>query len=374
MPGRVFDDNHWMRRAIEVGAHGTRLVRPNPRVGCVLVKAGVEVGAGFHRFVGGPHAEVEALAAAGERARGATAYVTLEPCNHFGRTPPCSQALVAAGVLRVVIGARDPHPQAQGGARALRLAGLEVEEGVESPACEQLAEVFLTNLLAQRAFVQVKLATTLDGKIAAPDGTSQWITGTAARLLVHRWRAETDAVLIGAGTALADNPKLDLRLLPARALAQRGPSRPTRVVLDRRGQLHSALHLCDTAAQPTLVYTSAEGMVRLRPLEQLGVQLAELAQGTADEQLHSALTDLYRRGFCHVLCEGGATLATALLRASLVDRLDLLQAPKLLGAGTAVLGDLGVRSIDGALAWRLDEVHRVGEDLHIAARPARLRT
>lgn len=370
MAGRVFDDHHWMRRAVEVGARGTRLVRPNPRVGCVLVQGGVEVGAGFHSQVGGPHAEVEALAAAGDRARGATAYVTLEPCNHFGRTPPCTQALLAAGVARVVVGAPDPHPQAQGGAPALLQAGLQVAVGIEAQACEQLAEVFFTNLISHRAFVQLKLATTLDGKIAAADGSSRWITGSAARALVHRWRAETDAILIGAGTALADNPKLDLRLLPQRALAQLGGHRPTRVVVDRRGQLHANLHICETSEQPTLIYSSPQGLEKLAPLRDRGVHLAELPQGESGEQLQHLLVDLHRRGVHHVFCEGGATLASALLRADLADRLDLLQAPKLLGHGTAALGDLGVPSIDLALALRIDEVHRVGEDLHIAARRA----
>ena len=374
MAGRVFDDNHWMRRAIEVGARGTRLVRPNPRVGCVLVRGGVEVGAGFHGQVGGPHAEVEALAAAGEKARGATAFVTLEPCNHFGRTPPCSQALLAAGVARVVVGARDPHPQAQGGAEALMQAGIAVTVGVEAEACEQLAEVFLTNLLCHRAFVQLKLATTLDGKIAAADGSSRWITGGAARQMVHRWRAETDAILVGSGTALVDNPMLDLRLVPPRTLAQLGDPRPTRVILDRRGQLHAGLHVCNTAAQPTLVYTSAQGRERLSPLQGLGVQLAEVPTGESAEQLRHILEDLQRRGLHHVFCEGGAALASALLRAELVDRIDLVLAPKLLGNGTSALLDLGVPSIDLALALHIDEVHRVGEDLHVAARPARPRT
>lgn len=370
MAGRVFDDRHWMRRAVEIGMRGTRLVRPNPRVGCVLVKGGVEVGAGHHRQVGGPHAEVEALRVAGENARGATAYVTLEPCNHHGRTPPCSQALIAAGVTRVVIGAADPHPLAQGGAVALRAAGIAVTEGVEAEACLRLAEVFLTNLTAQRAFVQLKLAMTLDGRVAAPDGSSRWITGPAARQLVHRWRSDSDAVLVGAGTALADDPRLDLRLLPPRNLQQLGGFRPLRVVIDRRGQLHPGLQLADTAAQATLVYTSAAGRARLLPLQERGVQLALLPDGDDVTQLRSMLVDLRSRGVCQLLCEGGPTLGTALLRAGLIDRLDLLQAPKLLGGGPSAIGDLGVATIGDALGLHIDEWHRVGDDLHVVARPA----
>jgi diaminohydroxyphosphoribosylaminopyrimidine deaminase/5-amino-6-(5-phosphoribosylamino)uracil reductase len=369
MAGRVFDDRHWMRRAVEIGSRGSRLVRPNPRVGCVLVRGGVEVGAGLHRQVGGPHAEVEALRAAGENARGATAYVTLEPCNHHGRTPPCSQALIAAGVTRVVVGAADPHPLAQGGAAALREAGVLVTEAVEVEACQRLAEVFFVNLLKKRAFVQLKLASTLDGRVAARDGTSQWITGPAARLLVHRWRSESDAVLIGSGTALADDPRLDLRLLPPRVVQQLGSHRPMRVVVDRRGQLHPGLQLADTAQQRTLVFTTAQGLERLGPLQAQGVDLAVLPDVPDLLQLTHLLEELFRRGICHLLCEGGPALATALLRAGLVDRFDLLQAPKLLGSGPAAVGDLGIASIGEALGLHIDETHRVGDDLHVAARP-----
>lgn len=371
MAGRVFDDRHWMRRAIEVGASGTRLVRPNPRVGCVLVRGGVEVGAGFHRQVGGPHAEVEALRAAGEKAQGATAYVTLEPCNHHGRTPPCSQALIAAGVTRVVVGAADPHPLAQGGAEALRQAGLLVTDGVEVQACQRLAEVFFVNLLEKRAFVQLKLAATLDGRVAARDGTSQWITGAAARQQVHRWRGESDAILVGSGTALADDPRLDLRLLGPRALQALGGHRPLRVVVDRRGRMHPGLHLADTGAQPTLVFTTPQGAEQLAPLKSQGVDLELLPDAPEPLQLQAMLQALFTRGVCQVLCEGGAQLGTALLRAGLVDRLDLLLAPKLIGAGQAAVGDLGVHTLSDALGLHIDEVHRLGEDLHVAARPSK---
>lgn len=351
----------WMRRAIEAGAQGTRAVRPNPRVGCVVVRDGVEIAAGWHARVGGPHAEAMALAQAGGDARGATVYVTLEPCNHFGRTPPCAAALVAAGVVRVVIGCRDPHPKAGGGVATLEAAGIEVVVGVEAEACARLAEVFLTGQLRQRPFVQLKLASTLDGRVAASDGSSRWITGAAARRLVHAWRAEADAVLVGSGTALADDPALDVRDLAAPAAPL-----PLRVVLDRRGRLHPGLRLSATAVQPTRVYTAAG--VR-HPLAASAVDVRHL-DADADG-LAAVLDDLYRDGIHHLLCEGGAELATALLRDGWVDRLDWMIAPKLLGSGTTALHDLGIRHIAAAQQWSFDPPVCVGEDVWLSARPMR---
>jgi len=352
-----------MARAVELACRADHRIRPNPAVGCVLVRGGEIVGEGWHESCGGPHAEAVALR--GADARGATAYVTLEPCAHHGRTPPCADALIAAGVVRVVVGVPDPNTTATGGIARLRAAGLQVDVGVLGDRCEQATEVFLTNVRAGRAHLRLKLAATLDGRTAAADGTSQWITGPDARRRVHELRGEADAVLIGSGTALADNPSLSVRAVPT-------DRQPVRVVLDRRLRLPSTAALADTSGQPTVVYTTAAALAReatrADELRRAGVALVALE---APGFPASALRDLLERG-CHaVLCEAGATLAGALLRADLVDRLDVVVAPKLLGGGRALLGELGVSTIDAAIRLRFDTVEQVGEDVWMSARRVR---
>ncbi len=366
-------DRAWMITAIAFGSRGGRAVRPNPRVGCVLVRGGEVVGRGWHAQAGGPHAEAAALSEAGERAAGATAYVTLEPCNHYGRTAPCTSALIRAGVKRVVIGCRDPNAVAAGGVEALRAGGVAVDLGVETTACEALARVFLVNARSGRAWVRLKLAVTLDGRIAATDGTSRWVTGTAARNQVHRWRANADAVLIGSGTALADTPRLDVRGIDC-------DRQPTRVVIDRRLRLQPGTPLTDVRAQATLLITDRDlaGDPAATRLRDEGVELVRVPAGRgvgADGGavwLHAVLAELLGRGLCSVLVEGGAALAAALVAADLVDRLDLFVAPKLLGAGQSLIGDLGVTTIAAARSFEIDLLERVGEDAHVGLVPRRL--
>ncbi len=356
------DDEHWMARAIALAGQGTRAVRPNPKVGCVLVQATEVVGEGFHAACGGPHAEIHALRMAGERARGSTAFVTLEPCNHHGRTGPCTEALIAAGVARVVAAVRDPNPKAQGGLDRLQAAGIAVAHGVGAAAARTVAEVFLTNVEHKRPFVQLKLATTADGRVAATDGSSRWVTGLAARAEVARMRAEADAVLVGSGTALADDPRLDLR-----HANDAGPL-PVRVVLDRRGRLAvldpATRHLGDTAAQQTRIVTARpDGWANWRDR---GAQVLILQDRA--EWLAQALASLLADDLCHVLCEGGPTLAAALLSAQLVDRVDIFVAPKALGAGLAAVADVGVATIDGAIGWRWTDLRRCGDDAWLTGR------
>ncbi|MBM4341908.1 MAG: bifunctional diaminohydroxyphosphoribosylaminopyrimidine deaminase/5-amino-6-(5-phosphoribosylamino)uracil reductase RibD [Deltaproteobacteria bacterium] len=355
-------DDPWMARAVEIAARGTRAVRPNPKVGCVLVRDGRVVGEGFHAVCGGPHAEVEALRQAGASARGATAYVTLEPCNHHGRTGPCSDALIAAGVARVVAAVRDPNPSAQGGLARLAAAGVEVLCGLGADAARAVAEVFLTNVVHGRPLVQLKLAASADGRVAAADGTSRWVTGPAARAEVARMRGEADAVLVGSGTALADNPRLDLRHAP-----DAGPL-PLRVVFDRRGRLAdvdpAALHLGDAAHQATHIVTArADGW--LRWIDR-GAQVS--VQGAQGDWTRAALAGLLRAGVCHLLCEGGPILAAGMLRAGVVDRIELFVAPKALGAGPGAIADLGVAGIDGALGWRWCQAQMCGDDVWLTGR------
>jgi diaminohydroxyphosphoribosylaminopyrimidine deaminase/5-amino-6-(5-phosphoribosylamino)uracil reductase len=358
-------DRAWMLQAIALGGRGTRAVRPNPKVGCVIVHGDTLVGEGFHAALGGPHAEAVALAQAGERARGATAYVTLEPCNHWGRTPPCAQALIAAGVARVVVGMRDPNRVAAGGLDALAAAGIAIEADVLAEEASDCAEVFVTGVRAQRAFVQLKMAVTADGRVAAEDGTTRWITSAPARKLVHAMRADADAVLIGRGTALADDPQLDCR-----DLADPPPQLPMRVLLDRRVQLPLVSRLAQTAAQATLLVTddlAQSGSAHADALRARGVEVL-LVPPTAD-WLAEVLRTLYRRGVYHVLCEGGPTLATALWQAHLVDRLDLLLAPKLLGSGAPWLRPLGIGTLHDARALRWSAVQQIGPDVWLTARP-----
>ena len=329
-------------RARELGASVLGTTSPNPAVGAVVLAAdGTIAGEGATQPPGGPHAEVRALAAAGERARGGTAVVTLEPCAHTGRTGPCADALVAAGVARVVVAVPEPTELAGGGAARLRAAGIDVELGVEQEAAElgSLAP-WLTGVREHRPQVVWKVAATLDGRVAAADGSSRWITGEPARAAVHRLRATCDAVVVGSGTAVTDDPQLTVRDADGRDAARQ----PLRVVVDRRGRLPQDARVLDGAA-PTLVSRAA---------------------GPAE-----LLAELFDRDVRRVLLEGGPTLAAAFLRAGLVDEAVVHLAPKLLGAGPGLVGDLGISAITGALQFETVEVTLVGGDVQLRLRPTR---
>jgi diaminohydroxyphosphoribosylaminopyrimidine deaminase / 5-amino-6-(5-phosphoribosylamino)uracil reductase len=343
-----------MRRAIALAAQGLTSVLPNPVVGCVLLSPdGETVGEGWHEQVGGPHAEVIALAAAGERARGATAVVTLEPCAHTGRTGPCADALLAAGVRRVLVGVTDPSKKAAGGAARLRSGGVEVLVGVLEDEATAVNEPWLTATRLGRPFVTWKFAASLDGRVAAADGTSRWITGEAARLDVHRLRAEVDTMMVGVGTVLADDPQLTVRGAAASAGRQ-----PLRVVVDSSGRTPAAARVRDEAA-PTWIATAAE------------VGAGNDGDGRGRVDLHALLARLYERERRHVLLEGGPRLAGAMVEAGLVDRVVAYLAPVLLGAGPNALEGAGITTI--AQAWRLDpyDVRQVGADVRVLARPRR---
>lgn len=325
------DDDDAMRVALAASATVLGTTSPNPPVGAVVLDAaGALVGTGATQPPGGSHAEVQALAEAGERARGGTAVVTLEPCRHTGRTGPCTAALLEAGIARLVIGCLEPTELAGGGAAELRSTDVEVISGVlEDEIVHGPLEAWLTAQRTGRPHVTWKYAATLDGRSAAADGTSRWITGSAARADVHRLRAEADAVLVGVGTVLTDDPELTVRPDPGR--------QPVRVVLDRSGRTPS-----DAKVRPALVLAGTPG---------------------------EALAVLSERGVVSVLLEGGPTLAGAFLRAGLVDRVLGYVAPALLGAGPTALADAGVGTIKDAVRLRLDDVTRLGEDLRLTLRP-----
>ena len=322
------DDVTLMRRALDLASFGAATVSPNPMVGCVLVRSGEIVGEGYHERAGGPHAEVVALRAAGERAAAATAYVTLEPCAHTGRTPACTAALLAAGVTRVVAATADTSPEARGGAQVLRAAGVHVEVGVLEDEARRLNEVFFHGLLTRRPFFVVKAAVSLDGRIAAADGTSQWLTGEAARARVQQLRATVDAVIVGSQTVLTDDPRLTVRLPGYRG------DQPLRVVLDRRGRVPAGANVCDRSA-PTLLY--AGGLDRLPQT-------------------------LWDRGVRSALVEGGARVSGAFVRAGLADKLIVHVAPVLLGpAGRPLVDGEWAGTLADAPRVRLDGVEQVGD-------------
>lgn len=357
--GDAVGDAAYMQRALDLAERGRATVSPNPMVGCVLVRDREIVGEGWHERAGGPHAEIVALQAAGDRARGATAYVTLEPCNHTGRTGPCAQALAAAGVAKVVVALADPHARAAGGAVALRAAGTPVEVGLLAERAGEQNAVFLHSIEHGRPHVILKAATSLDGRIAAADGTSQWLTGPAARDAVHRLRAGVDAVVVGSGTILADDARLTARPPAGQALRQ-----PLRVVLDARGRTPHSARVLDAAA-PTLVITTAAGRTRLpRTADTAVVDTAVVASGRGEGvDLAAALAVLHDREVRSVLVEGGARVATALAAADLVDRLVLHVAPLVLGDRGRPLFGGGPNTLAAVPRLRLEDVDRAGDDV-----------
>ncbi|MFD4133965.1 bifunctional diaminohydroxyphosphoribosylaminopyrimidine deaminase/5-amino-6-(5-phosphoribosylamino)uracil reductase RibD [Streptomyces goshikiensis] len=350
-----------MRRAIELAARGLGSTSPNPVVGCVITDAsGVVVGEGWHQRAGGPHAEVHALRAAGTAARGGTAYVTLEPCNHTGRTGPCAQALIEAGVTRVIYAVSDPNPQASGGGATLRAAGIATEAGLLEQEAEEGNAAWLTSVRRGRPHVLWKYAATLDGRIAAADGTSRWISSPESRADVHRLRAEADAVVVGSGTLRADDPHLAVRGRPGPDPADQ----PLRVVVDTRATVRPGARVLDDAA-PTLIAVAEDADTGHLP----GVDLARLPAGATGLSVDALLAELHRRGVRSVLLEGGPTLAGAFVAAGAVDKVVGYLAPVLLGAGRTALGDAGIDTITDALRLRITETVRIGPDLRVTAVP-----
>jgi diaminohydroxyphosphoribosylaminopyrimidine deaminase / 5-amino-6-(5-phosphoribosylamino)uracil reductase len=350
-------DRAFVRRAVELAWRGWGRVAPNPMVGCVIVRDdGQVVGEGWHTEYGQPHAEVEALRAAGDAARGSTAYVSLEPCSHHGKTPPCTGALIAAGVRRVVFGGFDPNPRARGGTDVLRAAGVETLGGVEEDAVrEQNATFFHAHSPAgaERPFVALKLAMSLDARIADRDGRSVWITGEEARAETHRLRAGYDAVAVGIGTALADDPQLTVR----GAVEPRVP--PARIVFDRALCLPPDSGLVRTARDvPVIVVCELEApQVHRQPLEDAGVTIIT-ASG-----LQNQLRAIREAGVRSMFVEGGAVLASALLTAEVVDRMYLFYAPVLIGAdGRAPFAGIPSPALADAQRWRRVDAQAFGAD------------
>jgi diaminohydroxyphosphoribosylaminopyrimidine deaminase/5-amino-6-(5-phosphoribosylamino)uracil reductase len=355
-----------MRRAVAVSAASLGTTSPNPPVGAVVLdRSGEVVGEGRTAPPGGPHAEVVALAAAGERARGGTAVVTLEPCRHTGRTPPCTDALLAAGVARVVVACADATQTAGGGAEVLRAAGVDVETGVlADEVARGPLEAWLTSRSTGRPFVTWKYAATLDGRSAAADGTSRWITGEAARADVHRLRGEVDAVVAGVGTVLVDDPLLTTRPDPGH--------QPLRVVVDTHGRTPLSARALSGARPAVVALWSGSAQAAVDdPSRAYPDTLLLPAGDDGHVDLTALLAALADRAVVSVLLEGGPTLAGAFLAAGLVDRVVGYLAPALLGAGPPALGDAGVGTIAAAHRLLLDDVARFDDDVRLTLRPTR---
>ncbi|MEN1994713.1 MULTISPECIES: bifunctional diaminohydroxyphosphoribosylaminopyrimidine deaminase/5-amino-6-(5-phosphoribosylamino)uracil reductase RibD [Stenotrophomonas] len=353
-------DHQHMAHALRLAERAAYTARPNPMVGCVIARDGVVVGEGWHQRTGGPHAEVFALRQAGEQARGATAYVTLEPCAHHGRTPPCALALIDAGVSRVVAAMRDPFPKVDGGGFVLlREAGIEVAEGLMATQARELNRGFLSRIERGRPWLRVKLAASLDGRTAMADGTSKWITGAAAREDVQHWRARAGAILTGAATVLADDPMLTVRLADTDVLP------PLRVVLDARLRSLECSRVREGGAPTLYVHDAA-----VSPPDVADAEFASVPSRDGRLDLGAVLALLAERGINEVHTEAGATLAGALLAGGWVDELLLYQAPTLLGEhGRPLLSGLGIHAMEQQRRLRVVDQRQVGADVRLLMRP-----
>jgi diaminohydroxyphosphoribosylaminopyrimidine deaminase/5-amino-6-(5-phosphoribosylamino)uracil reductase len=389
-------DSQWMAQALRLAERGLYTTSPNPRVGCVLVKENKVIGEGWHERAGEPHAEVHALRAAGKSARGATAYITLEPCSHQGRTPPCADALIAAGVSRVVAAMQDPNPLVAGqGLQRLREAGITVECGLMEVAARELNIGFVSRMTRGTPWVRSKIAASLDGRIALANGASKWITGTAARLDVQHWRARSCAVLTGIGTVLADDPQLNVReidtTVPQWSAARTPPSppyqggagsvppliregqegfvvrQPLRVVLDSELRISPDAKILQGGQ--TLIYTASSDTAKQQTIEACGADVVTLASADGKVDLSAVLIDLAKRGINEVLVETGRKLNGALLKAGLVDELVLYLSPQFLGDAAQGLADLGeLTQLQQRVALKWQDVRQVGGDLRIVAK------
>jgi diaminohydroxyphosphoribosylaminopyrimidine deaminase / 5-amino-6-(5-phosphoribosylamino)uracil reductase len=360
-------DRRAMARALELAERGAETTHPNPRVGCVIAHGDRIIAEGWHERAGGPHAEVAALRALAGPAAGTTVYVTLEPCSHHGRTPPCAEALIAARVARVIYAIDDPNPQVAGrGAAALRTAGIEVASGLMASEAHEANIGFFMRMSKGRPFVRVKMGASLDGRVALSNGASRWITGEAARNDVQRWRARSSAVLTGIGTVLADDPQLNVRL-PG------GQRQPLRVVLDSELRTPATARILDASA-PTLIFTQTGTAAAEAALVAKGARIERPANaGISSEptvNLHSMLSRLAKLEINEVLVEAGPTLSGAFVQHGLADELLLYMAPKLLGPQARPLFDLPLlEDLQQAARLRIIEQTLIGEDLRLRLRP-----
>lgn len=356
-------DHTAMARALQLARLALETTTPNPRVGCVLVKDGRTVGEGWHRRAGEPHAEVLALREAGDAARGATAYVTLEPCVHHGRTPPCADALIAAGVARVVAAMKDPNPLVAGrGIARLQAAGIEVSAGLMTDEAAELNVGFVSRMTRGWPWLRLKAASSLDGKTALNNGTSQWITGAEARRDGHRWRARACAILTGIGTVREDDPELTVRAVPCER-------QPLRILVDARLEVPLSAKLL--LGGNCLVATAVENPEKAAQLAGIGIDVVRLPNAQGKVDLRGLMHELGRRGINEVHAEAGLKLNGSLLREGCVDELLLYMAPMIIGNAAQGLFNLPeLQGLEAAVRLELRDVRRVGADLRVLARPS----
>lgn len=358
----------WMDEALALAVRGAGWVSPNPMVGAVVVKNGVAVGRGWHEKFGGPHAEVHALLQAGSDARGATLYCTLEPCNHTGKTPPCTQAVVAAGIATVVLGARDPNPVASGGIAVLRAAGIDVIEGIRELECRRINTAFLKFTQTHTPLVALKWAMSLDGRIATSSGDSKWITCESSRAHAHLLRSRYDAVAVGIGTVLADNPSLNVRIENATI------RHPRRVIFDTHARTPASSRLIQVPPGGAMIVASfradADARERMSALRDAGADVIEVDEDAGGSvSINAALSELGKRGVLSVMVEGGARLLGAFVDSKLADRVHAFVAPKIIGGEKSLSAISGhgvlrvadaLKFIDGSMTSR-----PIGEDVLI---------
>jgi len=361
---KKINENIIMRRCFELARNGAGRVNPNPMVGCIIVQNGEIVGEGFHKEFGGPHAEIFALMNAGKKTKKATLYINLEPCAHFGKTPPCADAIIQAGISKVVIASKDPNPLVSGkGIRRLREAGIQVKIGLLQKEAELLNEKFFKFMKTGLPFVGIKLAQTLDGRIADVAGKSKWISSKAARKEVHRLRSNYDAVLVGANTVLRDNPELTVRLVKGR--------NPVRVVVDGRLSLPVSRAIFNTSAAPTWLLTSTKAVKadiqKVQKLVLQGVRVLPVSSAySLDAEL--VLRTLAAEGVSSVLIEGGAYTVDRFVNRFLADKLYLFVAPKILGDGLSSFSFNNSRLLSRSINLMMKKVSRVGEDVLVEAK------
>jgi diaminohydroxyphosphoribosylaminopyrimidine deaminase/5-amino-6-(5-phosphoribosylamino)uracil reductase len=355
----MMDDKRWMKRALRLAEKGRGRTSPNPMVGAVLVKDGEVVGEGYHPRAGEPHAEIIALQRAGGQARGATLYLNLEPCTHYGKTPPCVPAVIEAGVRKVVVGMEDPNPLVKGrGIEALRGAGLYVEVGILREECRRLNEAFSKYIVKREPFVILKVATTLDGKIATKTGESQWISGEASRRFVHKLRDQVDGVVVGIGTILRDDPSLTARI--------KGGRDPYRIVFDSQLRIPENAKVVETFPSKTIVATTELApRDKMERLKKKGVQVLifDSAEGRVD--LRSCLHKVGEMGMMSLLVEGGAQINGSFLDQGSIDKILLFLSPKLIGdhQASGIFGGQGVAYLKEAISVRDLKVRRIGDDI-----------
>jgi diaminohydroxyphosphoribosylaminopyrimidine deaminase/5-amino-6-(5-phosphoribosylamino)uracil reductase len=358
-------DREYMELALTIARSTRGRTWPNPMVGAVVVNDGNIVGMGAHLRAGTPHAEVHALEMAGEAARGGTLYVTLEPCSHYGRTPPCADRVIESGVKRVVIAMLDPNPRVSGrGVERLRNAGIEIEVGLCEEEARQMNEVFVHYITTRRPFVIMKTAMTLDGKIATASGDSRWVTGDLARLEVHRLRDRVDAILVGIGTVLADDPELTTRL-------PEGGKNPLRVIVDTSLRIPDEARVLDTKTARTVIACGEDADdSRERMLREKGVEIIRMPVVDGKVNLKALMEELGRREIASILVEGGAEINGSLLSAGLIDQVMTFIAPKLIGGtGPTPIGGKGFSRMQDALELERVRVKRFGEDVAVIGYP-----